>query len=50
MSVRDELRDPWGWLVAGVSGGVGWAVLASTLAGPAAIAVGAGIGAAVLGT
>jgi hypothetical protein len=49
MSVRQELRDPWGWLVAGVSGGVGWAVLATPL-GPAAIAVGAGIGAVVLGT
>jgi len=50
MSVADQLRDPWGWLVAGVSGGLGWAVLGSALAGPAAIAVGVGIGAAVLGT
>jgi hypothetical protein len=49
MSVGDELRDPWGWLVAGVSGGVGWAVLATSM-GPAAVAVGAGIGAIVLGT
>jgi hypothetical protein len=49
MTVRDELRDPWGWLVAGVSGGLGWAVLATPL-GPAAVAVGAGIGAAVLAT
>jgi hypothetical protein len=44
------MRDPWGWLVAGVSGGLGWAVLAGPLAGPAAILVGVGIGAAVLGT
>jgi hypothetical protein len=49
MSVGDELRDPWGWLVAGISGGLGWAVLAAPL-GPAAVVVGAGVGAAVLGT
>ncbi len=49
MSAGDELRDPWGWLVAGVSGGLAWAVLATPL-GPAALVVGAGIGAAVLGT
>ena len=48
MSVRDELKDPWGWLVAGVSGGVGWALLAST-AGAVAVPVGLAIGAAVLG-
>ena len=46
MSVGEELRDPWGWLVAGVLGGVGWAVLAP---GAAAVAAGVGIGAAVLG-
>ncbi len=50
MAARDELKDPWGWLVAGVSGGLGWAVLASTALGPLAIPVGIGIGAAVLGT
>lgn len=49
MSASDELKDPWGWLVAGLTGGLGWAVLAAPL-GPAAIAVGAGIGAVVLGT
>lgn len=49
MTASDELRDPWGWLVAGISGGVGWAVLAGAL-GPVAIPVGLGIGAAVLGT
>lgn len=49
MSAGDELRDPWGWLVAGVSGGIGWAALAAPL-GPLAIPVGLGIGAAVLGT
>jgi hypothetical protein len=49
VAVSDELKDPWGWLVAGVSGGLGWAVLAAPL-GPAAIAVGAGIGAVVLGS
>jgi hypothetical protein len=50
MSVGAELRDPWGWLLAGVSGGVGWAVLAGAIAGPAAILAGVGIGAAVLAT
>lgn len=49
MTARDELRDPWGWLVAAVSGGIGWAALAAPL-GPLAIPVGVGIGAAVLGT
>jgi len=50
MSVGAELRDPWGWLLAGVSGGVGWAVLAGAVAGPAAVLAGVGIGAAVLAT
>lgn len=49
MSVSDELKDPWGWLVAGITGGLGWAVLAAPL-GPAAIPVGLAIGAAVLGS
>lgn len=49
MAAGDELKDPWGWLVAGVSGGLGWAVLAGAL-GPVAIPIGLGIGAAVLGT
>lgn len=49
MSVSEELKDPWGWLVAGISGGLGWAVLAAPL-GPAAIAVGVAIGAVVLGS
>ncbi len=47
--MSDELKDPWGWLVAGISGGLGWAVLAAPL-GPPAIVVGAAIGAVVLGT
>jgi len=46
MSLADELRDPWGLIVAGVSGGMVWALLgASALALP----VGIGVGAAVLG-
>ncbi len=49
MSAADELRDPWGWLLAGVAGGVGWAAIAAA-AGPVALPVGLGIGAAVLGT
>jgi hypothetical protein len=46
MSLSDELRDPWGVLVAGVSGGMAWAVLG---AGPVGLAAGVGVGAAVLG-
>lgn len=49
MTARDELKDPWGWLVAAVAGGVGWAALAS-VAAPVAIPAGLVIGAAVLGT
>lgn len=51
MGVREELRDPWGWLVAGVTGGVGWAALAgATTAGAPSVLAGAAIGAVVLGT
>ena len=47
MSVREELSDPWGWVTAGVAGGLGWALLAgTTVAAP----VGLAIGAAVIGT
>jgi hypothetical protein len=46
--MREELRDPWGWLVAGAAGGVGWAVLAGATS--VALPVGVAIGAAVLGT
>lgn len=49
MSVSEELKDPWGWLVAGVTGGLGWAVLAAPL-GPAAVPAGLAIGAVVLGS
>ncbi len=47
--MRDELRDPWGWLVAGVTGGVGWAALAATM-GPGAVVAGVAIAGTVLGT
>ncbi len=43
MSIGRELRDPWGWLVAAVVGGVAWAA-----ALPVAAAAGVGVG--VLGT
>ncbi|MGB7983232.1 MAG: hypothetical protein WCF36_20825 [Candidatus Nanopelagicales bacterium] len=48
MSVGDQLRDPWGWLVAGVTGGLAGAVLAAFLMPWAAVA--AGVGIVVLGT
>lgn len=50
MSAGDQLRDPWGWLVAGVTGGLGWAVLGVALTPLGAVAAGVGIGAVVLGT
>ena len=42
VSLSDELRDPWGLVIAGVAGGLAWAVSA-----PVAAAV--GVGAAVYG-
>lgn len=48
VTASDELRDPWGWLVAAVIGGVGWAVLAGAVGGLLALVLGIGIGAAVL--
>ena len=47
--LRDELRDPWGALVAGVAGGVSWAAAGVIAAGVPPIALGIGIGAAVYG-
>ena len=49
MSARDEIRDPWGWLVAAVCGGLAWAVLAGQM-GVAAVLMGLLIGTVVLGT
>lgn len=46
MSAGDEFKDPWGWLVAAVSGGLTWAVVG----GPSAALAGTAVGAAVLGT
>lgn len=48
MGLSDELRDPWGLVTAGVSGGMAWALTAAALGGPA-VALGIGVGAAVLG-
>lgn len=48
MGLSDELKDPWGLLAAGVSGGMAWAVLGASV-GAAALPVGVAVGAAVLG-
>lgn len=40
MSLADELKDPWGLLVAGVSGGMAWALVGAV---PVGLAVGAGV-------
>lgn len=47
MALADELRDPWGLVVSGVSGGLAWAVL--PVAGPVGLAAGAAVGLTVLG-
>ncbi len=49
MALRDEVSDPWGWLLAAVGGGVAWAAMGSA-AGPVGIVAGLGVGAAVFGT
>ncbi|MCA1712180.1 MAG: hypothetical protein LC789_11300 [Actinobacteria bacterium] len=49
MSLSDELRDPWGLVAGGVSGGMAWALAGATLASGPAIALGVGVGAVVLG-
>jgi hypothetical protein len=43
VSLSDELRDPWGMVVAGVSGGMAWAVLGTAVAGPVAVAAGVAV-------
>jgi len=48
MSISDELRDPWGWLLAAISGGLAWAVLSDS--GALAVAAGLAVAAAVLAT
>jgi hypothetical protein len=49
MSARDEIRDPWGWLVAAVCGGLAWAVLSGQM-GVSAVFMGLLIGSVVLVT
>jgi hypothetical protein len=46
MTVRDEIRDPWSYVLSAFAGGLTWALLGgAALGGP----VGLGVGAAVLG-
>jgi hypothetical protein len=51
VSLSDELRDPWGLVIGGVSGGMAWAVAggAAATAGAPAVAIGIAVGAAVYG-
>lgn len=50
VGLRQELTEPWGLVAAGIVGGLGWAVVgAAGLAAAPAVAIGAGIGAAVYG-
>jgi hypothetical protein len=46
MTVQDEVRDPWSYILSGLAGGFGWAVIGS-VAGPAGAVAGLGVGAAV---
>ncbi|MDQ1711090.1 MAG: hypothetical protein QOE45_540 [Frankiaceae bacterium] len=51
MALRDEVRDPWSYVLGGLAGGLAWAVLApvAAVALPAGVAVGAAVfGAKVL--
>jgi hypothetical protein len=50
MSLGDEVRDPWSYVLGGLAGGMTWAVLTGVaVAAPAAVAVGAAVfGAKVL--
>jgi hypothetical protein len=48
VGLSDELRDPWGLVAGGISGGMAWALTAGVLGAPA-VALGIGVGAAVLG-
>ncbi len=47
MSLGDEAKDPWGWVLAGISGGLTWAVLPAS---PVAVVAGVGVGAVVFAT
>ncbi len=51
MGLRQELTEPWGIVTAGVSGGLGWAVVAGlgSIAAAPAVAIGLGVGAVVYG-
>jgi hypothetical protein len=49
VSLSDELRDPWGLVAGGISGGMAWALTAAALGGAPAVALGVGIGAVVVG-
>jgi len=48
VGLSEELRDPWGLIAGGVSGGMAWALTAAALGAPA-IALGVGVGAVVVG-
>lgn len=47
MSLRDEVRDPWSYVLAGLAGGLAFALGSATVAVAAPVAV--GVGAAVFG-
>ena len=48
MSLRDEVRDPWSYVLSGLAGGLAWAVAAGASGGVVPV-VAVGVGAAVYG-
>ena len=46
MALREELKDPWGWLIAVILGGLAWAVLG----GGVGVLIGVGVAATVVTT
>jgi hypothetical protein len=50
VGLSDELRDPWGLVAGGISGGMAWAIAGTALGGPPAIALGIAVGAVVIGS
>lgn len=49
VGLSEELREPWGLVAGGISGGMAWALAATALGGAPAVALGLGIGAVVVG-
>jgi hypothetical protein len=49
VGLSEELRDPWGLVAGGLSGGMAWALAAAAIGGAPAVALGVGVAAVVVG-